>query len=118
MRLGALGPAFGGALGRFLEPLFAFGHLPIGSGADLFAGADLLQDEPLELGAHRVDEPLRADRQMERGSDGRQDLRKQHGGTAGGDVPDSQKLRNAGVRTAARRVSYGGMGDILAVCGI
>ena len=59
--------------------VFAVGQLLLGSGADLLAGADLLHHEPLELGTHRVDQPLRADWQVERGGDGRQNLRSENG---------------------------------------
>ena len=83
VRLGALGPAFGGAVGHLLKLLFALGQLLLGRGADLLAGADLLHHETLELGAHGVDQPLRADRQVQRGGDGRQDLGRQHGGDSG-----------------------------------
>jgi len=83
VRLGALGPALGGTVGSLLKLLFAGGQLMLGRGADLLAGANLVYHEPLELGTHGVDQPLRADRQVERGGDGRPDLRSENGGDRG-----------------------------------
>ncbi|MCY2987118.1 MAG: hypothetical protein NTY19_04520 [Planctomycetota bacterium] len=83
VRLGALGPALGGSLGRFLKLLFAVAQLLLGRGADLLAGANLVHHKPLELDAYRVDQPLGADRQVERGGDGRQDLWRENGGNPG-----------------------------------
>jgi hypothetical protein len=79
VRLGTLGPTLGSAVGHLLKLPFALCRLLFGRGADLLAGADLLHHEPLELGTHRVDQPLRADRQVERGGDGRQNLRSENG---------------------------------------
>jgi hypothetical protein len=53
MRLGALGPAFGGGVGHLLKLLFALGQLLLGGGADLLAGADLLHHETLGIGNKR-----------------------------------------------------------------
>jgi len=55
VRLGALGPALGGALGHFLKLVFAFGQLLLGRGADLLAGAwTMIGAPPSKAEANRV----------------------------------------------------------------